>query len=39
VQLNFLRQHGCHAMQGYLLSKPLPAAEFARFLRARQDGL
>jgi diguanylate cyclase (GGDEF)-like protein/PAS domain S-box-containing protein len=38
-QLDFLRQHGCDAMQGYLLSKPLPADAFARFLRARQDGL
>ncbi len=38
-QLAFLRQRGCNAMQGYLLSRPLPAAEFARFVRAHaQEG-
>ena len=38
-QLNFLRERGCNAMQGYLLARPLPAADFARFLRERcQEG-
>lgn len=27
-QVNFLRQHGCHAYQGYLLGKPVPIEEF-----------
>jgi diguanylate cyclase (GGDEF)-like protein/PAS domain S-box-containing protein len=34
-QLNFLRERGCNAMQGYLLARPLPPADFARFLRER----
>ncbi len=38
-QLAFLRERGCNAMQGYLLARPLPAADFARFLRERpQEG-
>jgi diguanylate cyclase (GGDEF)-like protein/PAS domain S-box-containing protein len=28
-QLNYLRKAGCNAMQGYLFSQPLPAAEMA----------
>jgi len=28
-QLDFLRAHGCDQAQGYLVSKPVPAAEFA----------
>jgi diguanylate cyclase (GGDEF)-like protein/PAS domain S-box-containing protein len=32
-QLAFLREQGCREGQGYLFSKPLPAAEFVRFLR------
>lgn len=31
-QSNFLRQSGCHAMQGYLFSRPLPAPEFEKLL-------
>ncbi len=33
-QLNFLREHGCDECQGYYLSRPLPAAEFALLLRS-----
>jgi len=32
-QLEFLRDEGCDEVQGYLISKPLPATELARFLR------
>lgn len=32
-QLRYLMRHGCDEIQGYLLSRPLPAADFARFLR------
>ena len=35
AQLEFLRQHGCNFYQGYLCSKPLPAAEFAQLLQAQ----
>jgi len=28
----FLQQQGCHAVQGFLLSKPLPADEFTGLL-------
>ena len=34
-QLDFLREEGCHEVQGYYYSKPLPADEFERFARAR----
>ncbi len=30
-QANFLIAHGCHEAQGFLYSKPLPAADFAAF--------
>jgi diguanylate cyclase (GGDEF)-like protein/PAS domain S-box-containing protein len=36
AQLAFLRERGCCGMQGWLLSKPLTAADFARFVRERQ---
>jgi EAL domain-containing protein (putative c-di-GMP-specific phosphodiesterase class I) len=32
-QLNFLREKGCDNYQGYIKSKPLPAAEFEQLLR------
>lgn len=32
-QLEFLRHHGCHQIQGYLCSKPLSADQFAVLLR------
>lgn len=31
-QVNFLRQNGCHIVQGYLFSKPVSAEEFATFV-------
>ncbi len=33
-QLEFLRGHGCHQIQGYLFSKPLPADELERLAGA-----
>ncbi|WP_245606915.1 sensor domain-containing protein [Simplicispira psychrophila] len=35
-QLAFLRARGCHSYQGYLRSRPLPAAEFAVLLQAQK---
>lgn len=32
-QMEFLRAQGCNEIQGYLLSRPLPAAELASMLR------
>ncbi len=32
-ELNFLRLHQCDEVQGYYLSRPLPAAEFATLLQ------
>jgi len=34
AQREFLERHGCYAYQGYLFSRPLPLAEFGRFLAA-----
>ncbi|MBW4561781.1 MAG: EAL domain-containing response regulator [Mojavia pulchra JT2-VF2] len=31
AELSFLRQHNCDAIQGFLLSRPLPAAELENF--------
>jgi diguanylate cyclase (GGDEF)-like protein len=31
-QLEFLRQHGCHDMQGYYFAKPMPAKQLTEFL-------
>jgi EAL domain-containing protein (putative c-di-GMP-specific phosphodiesterase class I) len=33
--LNHLRAEGCNLVQGYFVSKPLPADEFAVWLSAR----
>ena len=35
AQERFLRERGCDEMQGYLLSRPLPADEFATWWRNR----
>ena len=32
-QLQFLKDHGCHYAQGYLVSQPLPASEILNLLR------
>lgn len=34
AQLSFLRSEGCHELQGFLFSKPLPADQFETFLAA-----
>jgi diguanylate cyclase (GGDEF)-like protein len=36
AQLAFLAAHGCNEMQGYHLSRPLPAAACTQFLRDRK---
>ena len=36
-QLHFLRTHGCNEIQGYLISRPLPADEAARQFAACGD--
>ncbi|MES9993292.1 MAG: EAL domain-containing protein [Candidatus Thiodiazotropha sp.] len=37
-QLRFLEQHGCEMAQGYLFSKPLPAAKMVEMLRLQDEG-
>jgi diguanylate cyclase (GGDEF)-like protein/PAS domain S-box-containing protein len=37
-QLEFLRSKGCDEIQGYYLSRPLPAPELEALLRARRAG-
>ncbi len=34
-QLRFLREQGCQEVQGFYFSRPLPATEFAAFVRGR----
>ncbi|MBI3561995.1 MAG: EAL domain-containing protein [Gammaproteobacteria bacterium] len=34
AQLDFMRSHGCNAIQGYRFSKSLPATEFEAFLKS-----
>ncbi len=34
AQLDWLRRNGCDVAQGYLIGKPMPKAEFSRFLAA-----
>jgi EAL domain-containing protein (putative c-di-GMP-specific phosphodiesterase class I) len=35
-QLRFLRQHGCDQMQGYLVSRPIPAEQMEQLLGAER---
>jgi EAL domain-containing protein (putative c-di-GMP-specific phosphodiesterase class I) len=35
-QLEVLQSIGCHEIQGYYVSKPMPAFEFAAFARKRR---
>lgn len=36
-QLNFLKQHGCDEIQGYIFSKPLRATEFEQVIREERS--
>jgi diguanylate cyclase (GGDEF)-like protein len=38
VQAEFLKAQGCHELQGFLFSKPVPAAEFEQLLQSRAFG-
>ncbi|MFL6673959.1 MAG: EAL domain-containing protein [Massilia sp.] len=38
AQRDFLFKHGCEAYQGYLCSRPVPAADVARVVCGRRDG-
>lgn len=33
-QLNFLKNHGCHEMQGYYFSRPVPAERYVEMLKS-----
>ena len=35
AQADFLKAEGCHELQGYLFSKPLPAEAFEQVLQSR----
>ncbi len=37
AQLAFLRQHGCDAIQGYFIAKPMPAGEFMAWHASRHQ--
>jgi diguanylate cyclase (GGDEF)-like protein/PAS domain S-box-containing protein len=39
AQFSFLKEHGCDEVQGYLLSRPVPAPEFARLLELASPAL
>ena len=36
-QMQALQSRGCHEMQGYFISRPLPPVEFAAFRRERAE--
>ena len=38
AQLDFLKQNGCMAYQGYLFSKPVPIGEFEKLLGEGNSG-
>jgi diguanylate cyclase (GGDEF)-like protein/PAS domain S-box-containing protein len=37
AQRDFLERHDCHAYQGYLFSRPLPAEQFESFMRDKNE--
>ena len=37
AQRAFLRRHGCDEIQGYLVARPLPVAEFEKLFTAPAD--
>ncbi|MBF0195922.1 MAG: EAL domain-containing protein [Magnetococcales bacterium] len=38
-QLEFLKNIGCQELQGYLISRPVPAEEFSRFIKEKRFSL